>query len=100
LSFDKLDTSLITFAIIDRAVQPLLHTLARLPFAFNTSTTTLTNHKSSVDHIFIKHKHKTLHVAVLHHHYSFYLVRRNRLPLSNFDGDHLSYGDKLRAVER
>ncbi|CAF4156157.1 unnamed protein product [Adineta steineri] len=87
LSFDQLEKQLITFAIHDESVERLIESLQDVKFSIKTST----------DHIFIEYENKTVHLAILHKYNSYYLVHKNTLLLSN--DIHLSYGDKVRAVE-
>ncbi|CAF4273546.1 unnamed protein product, partial [Adineta steineri] len=87
LSFDQLEKQLITFAIHDESVERLIESLQDVKFSIKIST----------DHIFIEYENKTVHLAILHKYNSYYLIHKNTLLLSN--DIHLSYGDKVRAVE-
>ena len=99
--FDELNEHFVTFAVFNQSVQSLLQTLQQMPhFSIQTSASTLTNHRMSVDHIFITYQYKTLHLAVLHKYYSFYLVQPNHFRFSDDENVHLSFGDKLRAVDQ
>ena len=101
ISFDKLNEQLVTFAVFDQSAQRLLQTLQKIShFSIETSATTLANHRMSIDHIFITYQHRTLHLAVLHKYYSFYLVQPNHFRFSDDDHVHLPFGDKLRAVDQ
>ncbi|CAF0848342.1 unnamed protein product [Adineta steineri] len=87
ISFDQLEKPFITFAIHDESVERLIESLQDVKFSIKIST----------DHIFIEYENKTVHLAILHKYNSYYLIHKNTLLLSN--DIHLSYGDKLRAVE-
>ncbi|CAF1108246.1 unnamed protein product [Rotaria sordida] len=97
LSFDKLERQLITFAITDDLVERFIQYFQETIFSITISENILSNHKTSIDHIFIEYKQKIIHLAILHKYKSFYLIEENILPLS--ENIQLSYGDTLRAVE-
>ncbi|CAF0892593.1 unnamed protein product [Rotaria sordida] len=97
LSFDKLERQLITFAITDDLVERFIQYFQETIFSIKISENILSNHKTSIDHIFIEYKQKIIHLAILHKYKSFYLIEENILPLS--ENIQLSYGDTLRAVE-
>jgi len=98
LSFDQLEKQLITFAIIDESVETVFESIQQTNFSIKLSKTILSNQKISISHIFIEYQHKIVHLAVLHKYHSYYLIHKNNLPLS--DDIQLSYGDKLRAIEK
>jgi hypothetical protein len=98
LSFDQLEKQLITFAIIDESVETVFESIQQTNFSIKLSKTILSNQKISIGHIFIEYQQKIIHLAVLHKYHSYYLIHKNNLPLS--DDIQLSYGDKLRAIEK
>lgn len=92
LSFDHLDRQWITFGVIDSSIEKYF------PFFKQQGLTIQTSTNIFLDHVFLEYKQKIVHIAILHRHYSFYLIHPNLLPLSN--QIELAYGDKLRAIEQ
>ena len=92
LPFDHLNRQLITFGLVDHSIEKHFSSLKKKGFTIKTSTNIF------LDHIFIEYKEKIVHLAILHPYHSFYLIQTNtRFVPSNIQ---LSYGDKLRAIER
>lgn len=92
LPFDHLNRELITFGLVDHSIEKHFPSLKKKGFTIKTSTDIF------LDHVFIGYEGKIIHLAILHPYHSFYLIQMNtRFLPSNIQ---LSYGDKLRAIER
>lgn len=97
LPFEDLENPLITFGVHEETVEALLQSFHGTNFTIKISESTLSNYKTSIDHVFIEHEEKSIHLAVLHKFNSYYLINENKLELP--DAVQLSYGDTLRAVD-
>lgn len=92
LSFDQLDRELITFGLVDHSIEKHFSSLKDKGFSIRTSANIF------LDHVFIEYKEKIVHLAILHPYHTFYLIETNTRFLAS--RIQLSYGDKLRAIER
>ena len=88
LSYKLLQKRSITFGIFNdslRLLEPI--------FSVNNFSVKLSNS----DHVFIEYDQQIVHLAVLHSQNSYFLIRKNLLPLPS--DVHLPYGDTVRAIE-
>lgn len=91
LLLENFNKKFVTFGIIDPSIENILPYLEEKQFTIRLSKS------NTLDHIFIEYDQIIVHLAILHPYYTFYLVKKATLSLS--DDVRLSYGDTLRAIE-
>lgn len=94
--FDIIDKPLITFGLMDQPDASFLSSFEGTNFNVEVSQTN-TEGVQSINHIFITHRDKILHLAILHKYHSYYRVEKSDVLLN--DDIQISFGDTVRIIE-
>lgn len=96
--FEQLRTSLITFAVNEELVSLIDQFVSQSNVSMQISSTQLPDKSISIDHLFLRLDQQFIQFAVLHPVNSYFLIRENNVRLPGHIK--LSYGDRLRVLER